>query len=314
MNLFNELRTFVRVASCGNFSLAAGQLGVAQPCVSKHIASLERRLGATLLSRNTRQVRLTQEGTVYLRFAQRLLEDVKDAETQVARTKIAPAGLVRIVSPSSFAQRFLLSVSVELMKRYPLIALDLAANDLSPSLIEHDIDIAIRFGDLQGDLITRPLGTARRLAVASPSYIAQYGMPKVPHDLLRHNCLIYSNPIVTSGWTFIGKDGSTTVKVSGGFSSNSALLIKDACLAGLGVAVMPYWLFDEQIVAGKLVRVLDAYEANGLPLSIVYPSRRYISTKIRAVANFVYGALRRSFDQSAKHRTEMLHKFSRYEH
>ncbi len=185
-------------------------------------------------------------------------------------------------------------VKVELfLKRYPLGKIEMAGSDMSPSLVENDIDVAIRFGEPTGDLFLRRIGTTARIAVASPSYLARHGTPNEHQDLVHHECLQYKHPALSPDWTFDLGDQSTSVKTMGRFSSNSAQVIKDACLAGLGVAVMPDWLFGEHLKSGKLKRILEKYEPQSLPLSIVYASGKYAPLKTRAVVEFLYVELRR---------------------
>jgi LysR family transcriptional regulator for bpeEF and oprC len=294
MNLVEHLRAFVRVAQCGSFSLAAEQLGVAQSVMSKHVAMLERHLGVRLLSRTTRQMKLTNEGATYLAFAQRILDDVEEAESLVRRSKGSPSGLVRIGSPYSFAQHFLVAVVAKLLIRYPSIETQIVVSDMSPNLIEQDIDIAVRFGELSGDLISKRIGTVPRIAVASPVYIEEFGEPATPGDLIHHQCVLYDNPAVNRPWTFRRESEQIAINVKGRFSANSAQIVRNACLSGLGIAVMPDWLFEGDLASGRLVRILKGYEPENLPLSLVHTSRKYVSLKTRTVVDFLSDELHRA--------------------
>lgn len=293
MNLLEALRAFTRVAESGSFSLAAKQIGLSQSNLSKQIASLERHLAVRLLSRTTRRVRLTPEGFTYLQHARRILEYVQEAESQVGRARGIASGLVRIGSPYAFAQRHLVSRVAQLVDRYPHIKIEIAVNDLAPNLVEQDIDLAIRLGEVTGDLIVKRVGAASRVAVAAPKYLERFGVPKTPDDLVRHECLIFANPTIDRGWTFDWPDGRMTINASGRFLSNSAQLIKDACVAGLGIAVMPLWLFDRSLEAGEVKRILQKFEPQGIPVSIVHTSRRYVPLKTRIVVDFLFAELRK---------------------
>ena len=299
MNLLESLRAFMRVAEYGNFSRAAKQIGVTQSNLSKQVAALEEHLDVRLLSRTTRRLKLTAEGVTYLRYARRILDYVEEAEGQVGRSKSTASGLVRVGSPYAFAQRHLVERVGRLLDRYPRMKIEIAVSDLTPSLIEQEIDIAVRLGELSGELVGKRIGTASRVAVASPGYLKRCGTPKTPDDLARHECLVFTNPTIDRGWTFDWPDGRTTINVSGSFRSNSAQLIKEACLAGRGIAVMPEWLFDQPLRSGELVRVLRKFEPQGIPVSLVHTSRRYVPFKTRVVFDFLFAELRKELNRAA---------------
>ena len=302
MNLIDGLRAFARVAQCGSFSLAADQMGLGQPNLSKLVAALERHLAVKLLSRTTRRVKLTSEGVTYLAYAQRILDQVEEAEGQVGKASRIPSGVVRIGSPYAFAQRYLVERAAKLLALYPLIKIEMLVSDLSPNLVEQDIDIAIRLGQVTGDLTAKRIGTASRVAVASPDYLRRRGVPATPADLAQHQCLVFANPTIGRGWTFNWPDGRITTDVSGSFASNSAQLIRDACLSGLGIAVMPEWLFDKSLHAGEVTRILTKFEPQGLPVWLVHRMGRYVPLKIRAVFDFLFTELRRELTASSKRR------------
>jgi DNA-binding transcriptional LysR family regulator len=299
MNL-DHLRTFARVAQCQSFSLAAEQTGVAQSVVSKHVAALERRLGMRLLSRTTRQVRLTPEGVTYLGFVQRILGDLEEAESAVRRAKASPSGLVRIGSPYSFAQHFLTGIVAKLLARHPAIQAQIIVSDASPNLVEQDIDVAIRFGELSGDVVSKRIGQMERVLVAAPAYLERAGTPGMPADLAGHECILYDNPTLSRTWVFRDEADPVSVNPTGRFGANSAQIVRDACLAGLGIALMPEWLFAEDVAAGRLIRVLEGHRAEPLPLSLVYASRKYVSLKTRTIVDFLAQELASNLLQRAQ--------------
>ncbi len=267
--------------------------------MSKQIAALERHLGVQLLSRTTRQLRLTQDGIDYLRFAERILDLMDEAEAHVGLAKGAPTGLVRVGSPIMFAPVFLLGKIAALIDTHPLLRVEVVVSDASPNLIEQDIDVAVRFGTLSGDIIATRLGIVPRVIAASPDYIARAGMPRRPKDLTQHQCLLFSIPALSREWTFDGPDGKETVEIDSRFSSNSSQLLRDACVAGLGITILPRWLFAEQLKAGTVRRILAGYEPESLPASIVYPFRDNIPLKTRIVTEFLAAALRRELTHSS---------------
>lgn len=298
MDVLEALRAFSRIAQCGSFSQAAKLLGVSQPSLSKQIASLERHLAVRLLSRTTRHVKLTPEGETYLAYVLRILDQIDEAENKIGRGQYTPSGLVRIGSPYAFAQRYLVGRVATLLSRHPHVRVEIAVSDLTPNLVEQDIDIAIRLGDVSGDVIAKRIGMASRVVVAAPSYLERNGTPTTPDDLVRHECLIFTNPTIGRGWTFNWPDGRMTISASGSFMSNSAQLIKEACLSGLGIAVMPEWLFDEALRKGEVKRILRKYDPQGLPVSIVRMARKYVPPKIRVIFDFLYAELKAELARS----------------
>jgi LysR family transcriptional regulator, regulator for bpeEF and oprC len=300
MNVFEGMRSFTRVARAGSFSLAAKQFGVTQSKMSKQIAALEHELGVQLLSRNTRRVRLTLDGVDYLKFAERILDLLDQAEAHIGRGKAAPIGRVRIGSPIMFATVFLLSKVVALLQTHPLLQFEVIVSDGSPNLIEQDIDVAVRFGGLSGDVVASRIGLIRRVVIASPNYLERCGVPERPQDLRRHQCLLFEVPALDRDWTFNGPDGATTLDVQSRFTSNSSQVIREACVLGLGVAMLPRWLCSQQLKAGALIPILERYEPRGLPVSIVYPSRDNMPLKTRVVTDFLSSTLRRELARESR--------------
>ncbi|TFL14246.1 LysR family transcriptional regulator [Pusillimonas caeni] len=295
MNLLTAIEIFVRVAHSGSFSATGREFGLTQSAVSKHVAQLEAHLGVRLLNRTTRRMRLTEEGLSYLGFATKVLDDLSEAEASVGKAKAAPGGLVRISSPASFAREILVPKVNELLQQYPDLRIELLCTDLSDNLVVEGADLAIRFGEQSGTVIARGVGTACRAAVASPAYLRQAGSPNRAEDLSIHNCLLYSNPLVNNVWSFARRGKTHRIAVSGSFSSNNAEIIRAACLSGTGIALMPDWLFLDDLRTGRLQRVLKQYEPEGMPIFITYASRRFVPPKLRVVLDFLTDEMKKTF-------------------
>ncbi|WP_207004617.1 LysR family transcriptional regulator [Trinickia mobilis] len=287
MDIIEGMSVFVRVAQSGSFSTVARELGLTQPSVSKQIAALENHLGVRLLNRTTRHLQLTEDGFTYLSFAQKILDTVAEAEAHLGGAKRTPRGLIRIGSPYAFAQRYLVRCVGDLLEQYPQLRVEIVASDMADSLVEHGLDVAIRFGNPNGDLVARQAGTTSRIAVASPAYLESAGEPQGPLDLSTHNCLVYSNPAIGPHWSFLSHGCRETVVVSGSFVSNSADVIREACIRGLGITVMPNWLFHDDLTSGRVCQVLRQYEPEGLPIFVVYPSRKFVPPKLRVVVDYL---------------------------
>jgi DNA-binding transcriptional LysR family regulator len=293
MNLLEGIRVFVRVAQCGSFSAAAREFGMTQPNVSKLVAALETHLGVRLFNRSTRRLRLTEEGLTYLGLGQKILDSVAEADAEVGRARGEPSGLVRLGSPYAFARRYLVPHIGRLLARHRQLRIEVISSDQLDNLVEHGLDLAIRFGNVSGDVVARRVGTVARVAVAAPSYLKQAGSPRAPRDLSTHSCLVHANPVTGSGWTFRRGSGRETIVVSGNFSANSAEVIREACMQGLGIAVMPQWLFHDELAAGSVRRVLRSYEPEGLPVFLTYPSRRFVPLKLKVVTDYLAQELAR---------------------
>ena len=285
MDLLEAIAAFVRVAETESFSRVARDLGVDQSRISKQIARLEARFGVRLLSRTTRRVRLTEEGVAFLPIAQRMLDHLAEAEAELGHARGGPVGLVRIGSPSAFARRHLTASVAGILDAHPGLRIEVVAGDLSENLVEQGLDVAIRFGTVSGDLVARRVGFAARIAVAAPAYLARAGEPLLPHDLRRHQCLVYANPNSGADWLFSSIGVRQQVTVSGRLQSNNAEVIREACLAGMGIALMPLWLFQDELRSGQVRQVLQTFAAQGLEVFVAYPSRRYLPPKVRVVCD-----------------------------
>lgn len=277
------MHCYARAVETGSFSAVARELDIGQPNVSRHIASLESHLGARLLHRSTRRLRLTPEGERYYAEVRRALDAIAEAESNV-RGEAHPAGLLRVACPVALARFKLLPLVRPFLAQYPLIELDLQIADRKIDLIEEGVDVAVRVGELgDSSLRARPLGTARRLCVASPAYLAARGRPQTPSDLRNHNCILYSLLATGSVWPFEGQP----VEVQGNFRVNSPEGVRSAVLEGLGIGLMPSWLFDDALARGQVVEVLKDWPVPSLPISALYPARRLLPRRASVFMDFL---------------------------
>lgn len=288
MDLLAAFRTFVRVVETGSFSAVAADLNTTQPTVSRQVAALEAHLGARLLTRTTRRLVLTEDGQVLYEHAQRAIEAADEAQDAVGLRKRKPTGLLRLATPVVFGRLHVLPRLPAFLMRYPDVGIDLVMNDSITDLVEEGIDLAVRIGDLTDPgLVAKRLGTTRRITVASPGYLAQRGEPRHPDDLTGHDCVVYTRLATGPRWTFLGAEGVLTVEVTGRFRVNNSEGVRDAVLRGLGVGVVPNWLFVDEIERGAVRVILTAFEPKPLPISAVYPSRRFLAMKVRAMIDFL---------------------------
>ena len=283
-----ELTIFVAVVESGSFSRAAEQLGQANSAVSRAVKKLEMKLGVSLLNRTTRQLSLTEEGDRYFRRVQLILQEMAAAENEIIETRLAPRGLLRIDAATPVILHYLMPLIRPFRERYPEVTLSLVSSETFINLIERKVDVAIRVGQLtDSSLRARPLFSSYRRIIASPDYIARYGMPETVEELNQHICLGFTDPVTLNTWPVAGSDGQL-FQINAGISSNSGETLKQLCITGNGIACLSDYMIDKEMTSGELVEVLaDKRLPVAMPFSAVYYSDRAVSTRIRAFIDFL---------------------------
>lgn len=280
-------RIFVRVAEARSFSAVAREMGQTQPAVSRQISALEEHLGARLIQRTTRSLALTEDGRDLLGHARRVLDSVEEAEAAVGRRHDLPGGLVRLGTSVTFGRLYVVPRIPRLLERYPDLAVDLRLSDEVADLVAEGIDLAIRVVPVSDtSMVSRKIGSFRRVTVASAACIATHGEPAHPADLARLPCVIFTGRDAPNDWRFAGPDGDVTVTVGGRFRTNNGEGIREAVLTGLGFAVLPSWFCGAELADGRLKMVLTGWDPPRSPISAVYPSRRNLAPRTRAVIDF----------------------------
>jgi LysR family transcriptional regulator, regulator for bpeEF and oprC len=275
-------QTYVRVIETGSFSAVARELGSSQPRVSKQIAALEAQLGVRLLRRSTRRLSMTEEGERLYAEARRIVQEVSEVESQLKGAG-QPQGTLRIACPPVFAQLKLLPLAASFLRRHPLLTLEFSIHDRFVDLVEDGIDVAIRIGELTDmGLHARRIGTARRICVASPAYLNEFGTPKTPADLRAHNCILYTLLATGTTWPFEG----LPVKVTGRVRGNSPEVVTTMARHGLGIAMAPHFLFTDALANGELREILEGWRAPGLPIHALYLARRFVPARIRLFVDY----------------------------
>ncbi len=288
MDLLGPMRTFVRVVEAGSFTGVAAEQSTTQPTISRQVAALEEYLGVRLLTRTTRALTLTDDGRAFYEHALRALEAVGEAENAVGRRQAKPTGTLRLAVPVVLGRRHIVPRLARFLARYPEVSIDLAMGDGFVDLVEQGIDLAIRVGEITDQsLVARKIGMVRRLTVASPAYLKAKGTPRTPEELKRHDCIVYTRLATGSRWHFESVDGPLSVTVSGRFRVDNSEAVREGVLAGLGIAVIPAFAFSDEITRGAVKVLLKTYEPKLLPLNAVYPSRRYVPLRVRAMIDFL---------------------------
>jgi DNA-binding transcriptional LysR family regulator len=255
LKMLDGIRIFLAVAEAASLSAVARGGGVAVSSVSRKIDALERELGVKLLHRSTRLVMLTDAGEQFLPRARAIIAELDDAKDAFSESHAEPRGLLTVAAPSSFGRRHIAPAVLGFLQQYPLLEIDLHLSDEMVDLTARRVDVAIRIGVLpDSDLIATRLAPMRRLACASPAYLAVHGWPASPQDLLGHNCLsVATLPVPKGWWCFAGVNGNAALPVRGNLRSDDTETLLQAALAGAGVAHLASWMVSGPIAAGQLL-------------------------------------------------------------
>jgi DNA-binding transcriptional LysR family regulator len=282
----NELLVFAKVVQAGSFTVAARGLRMPKSTVSRKVSELEERVGAQLLQRTTRTLRLTDVGQAYYEHCARIVAEAEQAELAVTRMQTAPHGLLRVMAPLTFS--FLGPIVAEFLKRYPEVQLELVCTDRSVDLVQEGFDLAVRAGRLaDSSLIARKLGNVERVVVAAPSYLEERGAPKSPKELERHDCLVFGAGMEGNVWTLHSGNKSVQVSVRARLVVNEPDMLRAVALAGSGIALLPILPSATDLVTGRLRRILPDWSSSGAPVHAVYPSTRHHSPKVMAFVDFL---------------------------
>ncbi len=290
MDRLATMRTFVSVAETGSFSASARLLGVSAPLVSRHVSDLEAHLGIRLFNRTTRRVELSEAGQAYYPDCIALLEQLDAAEARVAGLGERPSGLLRISVPMDFGRLFLGQALREFLSRAPDVRLDVRYEDREARIVEEQVDVAVRIGQLaDSSLVARRLGEACLACYASPDYLAQHGEPADLDALDGHQLLSYSLSRTPGQWRFNLGDEQHSVPLAGRWrlSCNNGRVLADSACRGLGIVRLPEFLVQDHVAAGKLVEVLTAHRSAPLEISAVTLERRFRPAKISAFVDFL---------------------------
>jgi DNA-binding transcriptional LysR family regulator len=289
MDRLAEMEAFATVVDQGGFTDAARKLGVSKSAISKHVSSLEARLGARLLNRTTRRVSPTDIGLAYYDRARRVLTDAGEADALVASMQSAPSGLLRVSVATDFGVGHLSSILGDFLQAHPDITVNMVLNNRFVELISEGYDMAIRIGEMEdSSLRARKIATTARRMVASPDYVAKYGRPARLEDLGAHRLLHYSNPSSGNAWRVTTHSGEKRhLRMNGALTVNDGQSLLNAAIAGLGIAWLPSFLFCEAMRDGLVVDVMPDLPVEELGIHAVYPPGRFIQPKVRAFIDFL---------------------------
>ncbi len=288
MTRLEDMEVFTRVAATGSMSDAARELGLSPAVISKRIKRLESRLGTRLFQRTTRQLSLTETGHGFYARVEAILAGVDEAEAFVAGRTTAATGTLKVSAPTSFGRMHIAPHLRDFMEANPGVTINLVLTDTFTDIVAEGFDLAIRIGELHdSSLVARRLAPVRRLLCAAPLYVDAHGLPETIEDLDHHICLPPHN---NDTWRLEGPDGPINYRPQGTLITNSSEVIREAVIAGLGIALRSTWDVGPELKAGALMPVLPDLEGSkNVTLSAVYPSREFLPAKVRLFIDYLAG-------------------------
>ena len=294
MDKLEAMRTFVDIVDHGSLTAAANAAGRSLPTVVRVLAALEDSLGTRLLRRTTRRMSLTPEGRTYLEHCRRILADVEEAELSVVSGQSEPRGAIRMTAPVLFGQMHVAPAVTEFLRRYEAVQVELLLLDRVVNLVEEGIDLAVRIAHLtDSTMIGVPVGRVRRVVCASPALLRDEGTPAHPRELGERRCVRFRGIAPGDNWIFHDAGRELAVKVTGDLICNQVAAARQACAEGLGFGLFLSYQVEPLVRDGRLELVLEEYEPLPIPVNLVYPEARLISTRVRALIDSLKETLAR---------------------
>ncbi|GJD19353.1 transcriptional regulator, LysR family [Rivularia sp. IAM M-261] len=284
------LEIFVEVMRQGSFAAVARERNIDPSSVSRTIAALESEIGVRLFQRSTRQLAPTEAGITYFQRVEPLVEEMQQAIIAAKDISGQPKGTLRVTASVSFGLKCIVPLLPKFEAMYPELTVELLLTDAVVDLFAERIDVAVRLGQLaDSTFIAQQLMRTRYWVCASPDYLQQWGQPQTPSDVEQHNCLLFPLAGFRTRWTFKDKDGDLKeISVRGRTIISNALALQQCARAGMGLALLPHWLIDEDVDTNKLVNLFPHYQVTATDFNtaawLVYPSRAYIPLKVRVFA------------------------------
>ncbi|WP_437797067.1 LysR family transcriptional regulator [Sorangium sp. So ce693] len=276
-----SMAIFARVVERKSFTGAASVLGLSKSVVSARLAALEERLGVRLLHRSTRRLALTEEGLRLYESCERILTAADEAASAMHGVSRVPEGLLRVSAPISFGILKIAPLLGDFAARFPKVRLELSLSDSLVDVVGGGFDVVVRFArQLDEARVARKIGSYRRMVYASPGYLARHGAPQVPGDLVRHNCIRLSGQ--SSEWVFETGAEMLAVPVRGNLVVDNVVVLRQALVDGLGLAMLPYFAVAEDLAAGRLQPVLLSHVGQEISIFVVFPHHLHQPTKVRA--------------------------------
>ena len=289
MDKLKAMATFVRIAEGGSLTAAATALGASLPAVVRSLAALEAALDVRLINRTTRRMALTDEGREYYERCKRVLAELDEAEAALSARRVAPRGRLRVTAPVLFGRVHVAPVATEFVSRHSAVQLDLLLLDRVADLVEEGIDVGVRIGRLpDSSLVAIPVGETRRVVCASPAYLKRAGLPRSPAALIACRCVNFNGLAPGQEWSFAREKR----KVNAAFATNEIEAALEACVRGVGIGQFLSYQVQALLDQGRLKRVLRDSEPAALPIQVIYPHARLLSSNVRSFVDCLVPRLR----------------------
>lgn len=294
MDRLTLMQTFVQVAESGTFSAAAEMLGSTQSNISKLIRGLEEQMSVTLFIRTTRKITLTEEAQRLLPHAKALVERYTEAMEAAMGVRADPRGHIRFLTSDGLGRMLFLPYLSGFLARFPHITIEHIVTDRKIDLVENNIDLAMRMGDLKDSSYkAKRIGLTRRVTVSAPNYLEAHGTPTKPEELSHHNCIIFTRLAEYTGtgnaWEY--RDPSTgdtvSIAVRGNYASDNSSTVRQMTLAGIGIYQGPNWLFGEDVAQGNLQEILADYQMMPFPIYLLYPGADYVPFRLKVLMDYL---------------------------
>jgi DNA-binding transcriptional LysR family regulator len=293
MDKLLAMTTFVRVVEKGSLTAAAAILNTSLPSVVRILAALERELGVRLLNRTTRRIHLTEGGAQYLEQCRAILSAVHEADAALTSRLTEPQGRLAVTASVLFGRRYIAPIMSDFLRRYPLVSADLLFVDRIVNMVEEGMDVAVRIGQLaDSTLIAVPVGKVRRVVCASPEYLQRRGTPRTPADVRAHSCVRHTGLALRGDWHFRVGRRMVTIPITAAISCNEIDSSLEACLSGLGMGMFLSYQTAPYRDARKLRYVLEEFETEPIPVQVVYPQAKLVTSKVRTFVDECVSKLR----------------------
>ncbi|NJL45077.1 MAG: LysR family transcriptional regulator [Leptolyngbyaceae cyanobacterium SM2_3_12] len=296
MDKFESMRAFAQVVEAGGFAAAARQMGLSRSAVNKLVMNLEDHLQTQLLHRTTRKVSTTDAGRAFYQRCIRLLADLEEAELALTRMQEEPKGSLRINAPMTFGTLHLGPILTDFMAQYPDLKIELALSDRFIDPVDEGFDVTVRIAQvpISANLIVHFLAPSPVVLSAAPTYLERHGLPTQPEELKSHPCLHYGHIAQDNSWTLIGPDQDEyQIPIQGPLCCNNGEVLREAALAGLGIAMLPTFIVGEDLRQRRLQQVLPLYHPPEIGIYGLYPVNRHLSAKVTVLIDFLQGRLGR---------------------
>ncbi|MGY0216205.1 LysR family transcriptional regulator [Endozoicomonadaceae bacterium StTr2] len=293
MDKFEAMRVFVTTAESESFVIASRKLNLSAPTITRSVAQLEQSLGVRLFNRTTRHVRLTEAGIRYYDDAKHILELIETADATASGVYAEPKGTLTVTAPVLFGQKHVIPIINDYLRDNPAVNVNAMLYDRVTNILDEGIDVAIRIGHLKdSSLFAVHVGNVRQVLCAAPTYLQQHGVPERPADLTRHQIIQASTVEASTTWGFDSANGKVSVKVAPRLVCNQNGAVVRAAEDGLGITRLMSYQVGKECQQGSLVRVLQDYEAEPLPVHIIYLEGRQASAKVKAFVDMAVERLR----------------------